>query len=156
MPTKALRDAVRLAIDIAGMRGSFTKAELVDDIYAQHGARLIFGSDEREAHKLLLAKYITEGMKEVVDAEVIHRLNVPRKYMHLLDKLPRTLCICPSGRHVLSIRASAADWAANYNLKMNIAEQVKAAANVSKDLSQFLRESGRESLLDFTSAKEAA
>ena len=154
MPTKSLRDAVRLAIDIAGMRGSFTKAELVDDIYAQHGDRLLSGQDEREAHRLLLGQYVTASMKEVVDAEVIERLNVPRDFMHLLDKLPRTLCICPSGRHVLSIRATADDWSANYRLKRTIGEQVMAAATVSKDLSRFLREVGRESLLDFT--REAA
>lgn len=154
MPTKALRDAVRLAIDIAGMRGSFTKSELVEDVYAQHGRHLLSGQDEREAHKLLLGKYITDSMKEVVDTEVIERLNVPRDSMHLLDKLPRTLCICPSGRHVLSIRATAEDWAANSRLKRDIGEKVIAAANVSKDMSRFLRESGRESLLDFT--KEAA
>ncbi len=154
MPTKSLRDAVRLAIDIAGMRGSFTKAELVEDVYSQHGVRLMSGQDEREAHRLLLAKYISDSMKEAVDDETIQHLNVPRKHMHLLDKLPRTLCICTSGQHVLSIRATADDWAANSSLKRHIGEQVIAAAGVSQNLSRFLREAGRESLLDFT--KEAA
>jgi len=147
MPSKALRDAVRLSIDIAGMRGSFTKAELVTDVYERHGDNLMCGDDRREALQLLLGKYVTVGMKEVIDAEVIERLNVPRKYMHLLNKLPRTLCVCLSGRHVLSIKATADDWAANHRMKRNIGEQVLAAADVSRDLSRFLRESGRESLL---------
>lgn len=151
---KALRDAIRLTIDIAGMRGSFTKAELIEQFYEQHRDRLFGPSDQRERDMIYLSKCFTDGMKERVDGEVIDRLSVPRDYMHLLDKLPRTLCICPSGRHVLSIRATAEDWAANSRLKRDIGEKVIAAANVSKDMSRFLRESGRESLLDFS--KEAA
>lgn len=147
---KALRDEIRLTIDIAGMRGSFTKAELIEQFYDRHRDRLFGPADEREMHLTYLSKCFTDGMKERVDGEVIERLRVPRDYMHLLDKLPRTLCICPSGRHVLSIRATAEDWAANSNLKREIGEKVIAAANVSKDMSRFLRESGRESLIDFT------
>ncbi len=154
MPTKALTDAVRIAIDIAGMRGSFTKAQLVEDIYAQHGDRLLSGQDEREARRLFISRHVLRGMKEVLDGEIVDRLIVPRKHMHLLDKLPRTLCICPSGRHVLSIRATADDWAANSQLKRTIGEQIIVAATISKDLSRFLRETGRDSLLSFT--REAA
>lgn len=152
---KSLRDAIRLTVDIAGMRGSFTKAELIEQFYAQHRDRLFGPMDQRERDLIYLNKCFTDSMKEPLEGEVIERLNVPRAYMHLLDKLPRTLCICPSGRHVLSIRATAEDWAANSRLKREIGQQVIAASKVSGDISKFLRDSGRVSLLDFAE-KEAA
>ena len=147
---KALRDTIRLTVDMAGMRGTFTKAELVDAFYAQHRDRLFGLQDQRERDLIYLTRCFTESMKEPLDGEVLDRLNVPRDFLHLLDKLPRTLCICLSGKHVLSILATADDWAANAHLKREVGQNVLAASKVSGDISKFLRDTGRESLLDFT------
>lgn len=147
---KSLREAIRLSIDIAGMRGSFTKSELVDQFYAHHRDRLFGLQDQRERDLIYLGKCFTESMKEPLEGETIDRLNVPRDFMHLLDKLPRTLCVCPSGKHVLSIMATADDWAANEQLKRHIGRQVLAASKVSGDISRFLRDTGRGSLIDFS------
>lgn len=148
MPSKALRDAVRLAIDIAGMRGPFSRQDIADTVYGQHGTRLLSVQDEREAFRMLILSYVREVQNEPLSSEEIAQLNVPRKHMHLLDKLPKTICICPSGKHVLSIIAAPSDWAAHAGLLGQLKDRVAAKANKAADIQRMLASESAGSLLD--------
>lgn len=150
-----MRDAVRLAVDVAGMRGPFSRQEIADTIYDQHGGSLLSLLDQREAFQLLILSYIREVQNEPLSNEELAQLNVPRPFMHLLDNLPKTICICTSGQHVLSIRATTDDWAHHAALLGQLRDRIAAKVNKAADIHKMLAAAGANSLLDLQERKAA-
>jgi hypothetical protein len=146
--SKAMRDAVRTAIAIAGTRGAFRRSDILEAIEAQYGSRLLSVQDEREAYRLLILKYIQEVQDEPLSAEELSHIRVPRRYLHLLDGLKMTICICPSGRHVLSLKASPEDWEANERLFKAMQKPLKREEKKAADIRRMLSSEGAASLLD--------
>lgn len=146
--SKAMRDAVRTAIAIVGTRGAFRRSDILEAIEAQYGSRLLSVQDEREAYRLLVRKYIEEVQDEPLSAEELAHIQVPRQYLHVLDGLKMTICICPSGRHVLSLTASPEDWEANERLFRSMQKPLRREEKKAADIHRMLASNGASSLLD--------
>lgn len=147
MHSKALNQAVRLALDIAGeKREPISRRELAESIWSQHRDLLFAEADQRD----MAIKYIITGIvkvqREPLSDDELKRIHLPRKFYPLLAKIPQWICV--GNGHVKSIYATAEQWGINASLKIGIGEDIIALGNVSQDICNALQAQGANDLTE--------
>lgn len=150
MPSKALLDAIRLALDIAGERREpVSRRDIAETVYTQHRDDLFSLEDQRNALMAHLISLATQMMREPLTEDELKQIRLPRQYHATFQEIPQWICVGGSG-HKKSIYATAGDWLANSRLKHAIAAQIIVHANIALDISGLLNAEGVESLADFS------
>lgn len=162
MHSKPLRQAVDLALDTMGMQGPVTRRQVAERVILMTTDDDWALGDQREARVAYLQQEIAARMSAPHSAHIVQQYahGIPPAYRNLFDKLPRFICISPRGgreaQHVMSLNATADDWAANMRLKERIAEATAFSTDVSRTIHDLLRSTGSGSLADLASISEAA
>jgi hypothetical protein len=156
MPSKALLEALRLALDIAGERREpISRRDIAETVYSQHREQLFSLEDQRSAFMAHLISLATQMMREPLTDEELNRIRLPRQYHATFQEIPQWICVGGSG-HKKSIHATSEDWMANSRLKHAIAAQIVVHANIALDISGLLKAEGVESLADLAAKQVAA
>lgn len=160
MQSRLLRQAIDLALDTEGMKGPITRRQIVDGLLRLPEHYWTAG-DNREARSVLLFGAVTDHMNEPHSTHIIDQYlaHLPPKYSDLLERMSRFICISPRGGrdalHVMSLNATGAHWAANYELKNRIVEATRISRNESRNIRLLLESTGANSIADLLT-KEAA
>lgn len=156
MPSKALLDALRLELDIAGeKREPISRRDVAETVYTRHRSDLFSLEDQRHAFMAHLIQLATQMMREPLTDDELKRIRLPRQYHVTFQEIPQWICVGGSG-HKKSIYATSDDWMANSRLKHAIAAQIIVHANIALDISGLLKAEGVESLADLANKQEAA
>lgn len=160
MHSKKLNQVIRLQLDSASMRGPVNRRDIAEAVYSIVRDSNDFWSltDKREAFIGRITSGVVDAMDERMSPEYV-RSNLPRvpaKYQHLLERLPTFICVNASlGLHVLAIKATQDDWAANAKIKRSVAERITVHADVSNDIRLALAAAGAATLEDLSNAVTA-
>lgn len=148
-----LKQVMQLQLDTAAMRGPVNRSDIAEAVYA-----MVRDSDEYWSlvdKALALKAYIRDGVSELMDEKMsedylrAHLGHVPRQYLHLLEKLPRFMCINASaGLHVLAVNASREDWSASAKIKRTVADHTNKKANEDEDVYRALVAEGVNSIAE--------
>lgn len=151
MHSIALRQAILLELETAGMRGPVRRRDVAEAVYHKaHGSELWALADEREAKMDYLIRAVAVLQAEPMSEEYIDQYlpRLPQRYRQTLSKMPTWICVSASGLHIMAITAKASDWAANARLKRNIADAVMIRADQASDIARILLAEGANSIRD--------
>lgn len=139
MLSTRLKQVALTQLDSAAWKGPVNKTEIAECVYA-----LVRDSDDYWSladKRAALQSYLREGIDELMNEKMsedylrAHLSHVPRQYLHLLEKLPRFICINMGlGLHVLAVKATRDDWAASAKIKRRVSDHVREKADTDEDV----------------------
>lgn len=162
MHSRPLRQAVDLALDTLGMQGPITRRQVAEEVIRSTTDDCWSYADQREARIAYLQREIADRMAQPVGDHLVQEYlpHVPAEYRTLVDGLPRFICVTPRGgrdsQHVMSIFATADQWAASYRLKDKIAKATENHRDRDRSVHLMLQSFGAATLVDLFSRSEAA
>lgn len=162
MESKPLKQLVALVLDTLGMKGPVERRAVAEEVYQQSPADYWSVFDEREAKIQYLHRYTTTVMNEPLPDYVSARLlpAIPTEIQSAIKALPHYICISERGghraQHVMTWKATAEDWDANFRLKDFVTNRARDSRNEARQVRDLLRKTGAHSLMElFTSAPQA-
>jgi len=146
---------------IHGMRGPATRADIVEQILNEVPLEYFSLTDNREGHRLLMLKEVKTRMNSLLPKDVGDQLkiHIPEDIAADIDALTSWICISERGGrgalHVMTLRATRADWESNGELKDFIIEHTQASQRLSADMAGLLAHTGAKCLDDLMVEKAA-
>lgn len=160
MHSKKLNQIIRLTLDRAAVQGPVNRRDIAEQVYqiVRDDDDYWSLADKREAYMTVLQSGVTDAMNEPMSEHYLQTNlpAVPKQFLNLLAQMPTYLCInARLGQHVLAIKATQEDWAANSRIKRAIGEQIIVKADLANDIRLALAAAGANSLEELTERKAA-
>jgi len=161
MVSLPLQQTIDRVMGIYGMRGPATRADIVEQILNEAPLEYFSLTDNREGHRLLMLKEVKTRMNSLLPKDVNDRLkiHIPEGLAADIDALTSWICISERGGvgalHVMTMKATRANWQANGGLKDFVIELTQASRRLSADIDNMLAHTGAKCLGDLMVEKAA-
>ena len=145
MHSKALTQSVRLTLDTMGMRGPVTRRAVAEKVLRTRPEKDWALADLYDAKLAYLIGCVTRMMSEPLTQAYLDRNlseSIPQKFRDTLANAPSFICTSKRGGraspHVMSIKATHAEWEAYIDLKKYVEGRVNHARRMDENILDLL------------------